>query len=376
MPWKILFLTGWMLFAGCATQEDFSGPPRTPIPGTTKTIQSLQRQPAFAKLSDYRMLRLQNGALVVNEGVIPYDLNSPLFSDYAQKFRTIWLPPGTTAAYAATTAFDFPVGTVITKTFSFAADLRQVDAAAYVVETRVLVKQNTGWVALPYLWNQAQTDADLLETGASFTANWIHYDGTPKTTTYLIPNVNQCKECHGNIDPLDPTKTKVLGLIGLKAKHLNKTYSFDNSGRNQLQVLLDYGYLTGWNNMLATDKLANWEDTQASLASRARAILDINCAHCHNPYGTGASSKLLLGSEISNMVHLGVCSTPIRSIDEKHPTTYDIDPGKPELSAVYVRMNSTDPEVMMPRLGRSLVFTEGVKVIYDWIAAMEGDCDQ
>lgn len=34
-----------------------------------------------------------------NEGVLPYDLNSPLFTDYAEKARFVWMPKGVAAGY-------------------------------------------------------------------------------------------------------------------------------------------------------------------------------------------------------------------------------------------------------------------------------------
>jgi hypothetical protein len=72
-----------------------------------------------AKLSDWQMVYADGGKLALNTGVIPYDLNTPLFSDYAHKLRTIWMPSGMAAIYDANATFDFPVGTVITKTFYY-----------------------------------------------------------------------------------------------------------------------------------------------------------------------------------------------------------------------------------------------------------------
>ena len=46
-----------------------------------------------------------------------YTLASPLFTDYALKFRTITLPQGARLEYKADGVLDFPVGTVISKTF-------------------------------------------------------------------------------------------------------------------------------------------------------------------------------------------------------------------------------------------------------------------
>ncbi|MFP4520356.1 MAG: hypothetical protein ACLFQ5_12975, partial [Oceanicaulis sp.] len=71
-------------------------------------------------LSDWGQLAAGGGALVLGDGVTPYDLNTALFSDYALKLRTVWTPEGAApAAYDAREAFEFPVGTVITKTFYY-----------------------------------------------------------------------------------------------------------------------------------------------------------------------------------------------------------------------------------------------------------------
>ena len=70
--------------------------------------------------------------------MIPYDLNSALFSDYAEKFRFVKLPAGTHATYSADDVFDFPVGTVIAKTFAFPHDARDPSQGRRLIETRIL----------------------------------------------------------------------------------------------------------------------------------------------------------------------------------------------------------------------------------------------
>jgi hypothetical protein len=38
-------------------------------------------------------------------------------------------------------------------------------------------------------------------------------------------------------------------------------------------------------------------------------------------------------------------------------------------------MDSQDPGVMMPELGRSLIHREGVVLLREWIQQMQGACD-
>lgn len=72
-----------------------------------------------AKLSDWQLIKSNGAKLKLNTGVEPYELNSPLFSDYAHKLRTVWMPAGQSARWSQDQAFDFPVGTVISKTFYY-----------------------------------------------------------------------------------------------------------------------------------------------------------------------------------------------------------------------------------------------------------------
>ena len=115
-------------------------------------------------LSEWHVVESDGARLRLNEGVEPYALNTALFSDYAHKLRTLWLPPGTTATYHATDAFDFPVGTIISKTFYYPRGddgvLRVAErveesldgldlSKVRLIETRLLVRRDSGWVALP-----------------------------------------------------------------------------------------------------------------------------------------------------------------------------------------------------------------------------------
>ena len=135
------------------------------------------------------------------EGVIPYDLNTPLFTDYASKYRFIKLPEGTSATYVATNTgaadVEFPVGTIIAKTFAMPIDMNDPDRGERLLETRILMHQaERGWVGLPYVWNDEQSEARLKLGGAFIDLEWTHTDGSFRTNNYIIPNANQCKGCH------------------------------------------------------------------------------------------------------------------------------------------------------------------------------------
>ncbi len=327
------------------------------------------------------MVRADGGELIVNDGVTPYDLATPLFSDYALKLRTVWLPDSETASYAERDAFDFPVGSVITKTFYYkrhedgieigtAPQLssKSVSLAAFrLIETRILVRREEGWVALPYIWNDEQSDAILKRTGDIKPLTLVRADGERDHFAYLVPNQNECAACHAtNAD------TKEIQPIGLKARHLNKPSAY-SPGFNQLDHWIASGLLRApdAHNVAAN---AIWADTDAPLNDRARAYLDINCSHCHNPNGAADTSGLNLEPDAEGPA-LGLCKAPIAAGGGTGGRHFGIAPGSPDASILLFRMETTDPAAMMPELGRALAHEEGVRLIRDWISEMNGACN-
>lgn len=340
-----------------------------------------------ATLSEWRLMSAANGVLTLNRGVTPYDLATPLFSDYALKLRTVTLPRGEAAVYSSDDVFDLPVGTIISKTFYYP---QTGDAwpggvtygpsptvvggvmplrGLRLIETRLLVRRAGGWVAIPYVWNAEQTEATLHRTGAAIPLTLNRPDGGDEAFTYVVPNQNQCAGCHATNNT-----TRVLSPIGLKARHLNKPSTFE-AGFNQLDYWVMTGVLTGVP-ASADAKPANavWTDETASLDARARAYLDANCSHCHSDVGTADTSGLDLRPAVAFGPHYGDCKTPVAAGGGSGGRLFDIVPGKPDESVFVYRMQTTRPGDMMPELGRSVTHEEGVALIAEWIASMEGGC--
>jgi len=339
-------------------------------------------------LSDWGMLAAANGVLDLGDKVRPYDLATPLFSDYAAKLRTVWMPDGEHAQYRKEASFDFPVGAVLTKTFYYEHEGAEWTGAVLdrttrrpehgqmllagirLIETRILVRRDEGWQALAYVWNENQTDAVLKRIGDLKPMTLIRNDNRREEFSYLVPNVNQCAGCHAT----DAT-TKVIEPIGLKARHLNKPSSFAK-GLNQLDHWLAAGLLNS-NFTLdlesAAPRNAVHDDASASVDARARAYLDINCSHCHNPKGPADTSGLNLEPDAAGPA-LGKCKSPIAAGSGTGGRPFDIVPGAPDQSITVYRMETTDPGAMMPELGRAVTHEEGVALIAEWIAAMTGGC--
>jgi len=333
-------------------------------------------------LSEWGVLTVRGDELGVNAGVVPYELKTPLFSDYALKLRTVWLPDGTQATYDPDQAFDFPVGTIISKTFHYRKaddwtaangrvsvaeqdDLNNVappiDLDEHVlIETRLLVRYAEGWVGFPYVWNAAQTDATLEIAGDVRRIDLVG-NVAAETINYVVPDVNQCAGCHtpnhsaGNLRPLGP-----------KAWQLNRGYSWWGDAASQVNHWTAQGLLQDAPEMQPA--------AAASLDQQAREYLDANCAHCHNPAGAADTSALHLNIDAPVDRKLGVCKTPVAVGRGSGDRTYDIYPGRPDDSIMIFRMQHSDPAIAMPELGRSSVHAAGVELISEWIASMTGDC--
>lgn len=312
-------------------------------------------------LSDYNLFVGNDPRGPVVERGIEYDLTTPLHSDYALKYRFAFVPPGQAAAYDAEDAMDFPVGTIISKTFSF-----DTPSGEQVVETRLLIRRAAGWRALVYVWDGAMTAADLRQEGAIVEVTFNHPDGSTPTIPYEVPDVNQCAGCHAGV-------SEPMELIGPKARWLNRPVPGDGSGPNQLVAWTDAGILTGAPDPgVAPRQPDAFDPSDGTVQERARAYLEINCAHCHRPGGRAGFSGLWLEADEPEGTATGICKTPIAA--GVGGLTYDVVPGNPDESILVVRMESVDPSVQMPELSKSIVHDVGVELVREYIEGLPGDC--
>ncbi len=300
------------------------------------------------------------GADHPSTGVIAYDLINPLFTDHAAKYRFVFVPEGQSAQYRTRDAFAFPVGSVLVKTFAYAPDMRRPETAAWKLETRLLIHKQKGWVALPYVWNAEQTEAVYTPIGAKRPVETISPDGVQLSFTYAVPNANQCKTCHQSGHDIKP--------IGPKARNLNHALP-DGSG--QLENWAAGNILNALPEDMPGVPLVS--DETAPLADRARAYLDINCAHCHKPDGSASNSGLWLEWNETVPIRLGINKHPTAAGRGSGDLIYIIRPGAPEASILAHRLASTEAGIAMPELGRSLEHDEGSALISQWIAAMEAE---
>ena len=349
------------------------------------------------RLSDWNLFERDRSLLLPREETLVFAPVNPLFSDYAGKLRTMWLPPGAQARLQDG-ELDFPVGSVLSKSFYYPsaddgtllagdADAEFLDAQQHrMLETRLLVQREDGWHAMAYVWNDDQTEAFLRVAGASIPVSLRRTSGT-EDFVYFVPNENQCSGCHVTVHPDGPlhplgavsdqlaAATKGHPSSGTTMGHPSSgtTMGAATKGATYLQAMQERGWLAELAQQPAAD---SWEDSEADLATRALAYLNIHCGHCHNPDGAADTSALVLDGSHRNMVELGVCKTPVAAGGGAGELLYGIHPGTPERSILLCRMESSELDEMMPELGRSLVHEEGVALIRDWIAGMDGDCPE
>ncbi len=328
-------------------------------------VRSYLQEPFPATLSAWHLFVSQSPHLQPNDRVIPYDLNTPLFSDYASKYRFVWMPAGTSATYNENGVFAFPVGTILAKTFAFPD--QNHPGKERLIETRLLVHTSSGWIGLPYIWNEEQTEARLDLAPDPVPIRYTDSTGARRDFTYFIPNANECKQCHDNNHAMQP--------IGPKARNLNKDFAYADGPANQLAHWTKVGYLQGAPSPDQSPKAAVWNDPNSGPpAARARAYLDNNCAHCHQPGGSAGYTGVDLRATAAtlDLRSFGICKSP-NSSGRVGNLTYDLVPGHPEQSILLARMTSTRPKEMMPQIGRSTVHEEAVALIRDWIQSLPSD---
>lgn len=349
-------------FAGCTPT-----PSESQISNEATTTGSANPRETIAafkdRLSEYELFQQPMAELKPAPGVMEYELNTPLFSDYSLKQRLIKLPEGSTVEFREPGPLEFPIGTVIAKTFYYVDDLsRPSHGGRNIIETRILELRDDGWTGIAYVWNEDQTDARRSIAGASAKVSWSHGERGLRENVHQIPNFNDCKRCH-SIPDMQP--------IGPKANNLNRDFKYPDGAENQLVHWSKSGFLAGLSNLDDVSRLVAWDDETASINDRARAYLDVNCAHCHSARGPARNSGLYLNVEETDRYRLGVFKTPVAAGKGTGGRRYGIVPSKPDESILEYRMWTTEPGEIMPEFGKSLVHEEAHALIRQWIAEMK-----
>lgn len=267
--------------------------------------------------------------------LIPYELNSPLWSDGTHKRRWVQLPSGSTIGYTDAGAFTWPVGTVIVK--EFAVD--RVDGTARApIETRLLVKEaDGGWEGYSYQWNDQATGADLLYDTTIVRKAWPLADGG--SYSHIYPTRALCKRCH----------TQASGFVlGPEAAQLNRTADYGGVADEQLRVWSHLGLFGAGTLPAPPAPVTAIFDTRSSLTQRVRGYLTSNCSHCHRPGGERPTRDLRWETALPNT---NLCAVVV--------------PGDAGTSLLHTRFGRVGAP--MPPVATDLLDQRALQVVDAWI---------
>ncbi len=353
-------------------QNNVSNPANVTINTMPITVVNIDLEP-LQKLSEYKFfigaMKNQNPAL----NVTPYEPASSLFTDYAKKKRFVWMPANTKATYNGDDkVLELPVGSVLIKTFYY--DNVQPDNVTKILETRLMIRKSTGWIFAEYVWNESQTEAFLDLSGSTKPISWKDENNIVKNANYKIPNQAQCNACH---------KTTPGGLvsyipIGIKPQNLNTNHTYSLETKNQLTKWIELGNLSANFNLPSlANSTVNYKDVTKSLDQRARSYVDINCAHCHQvdqlcyyrPMRFAYSQTGL--TDGVGQTNMGVCVNT-QDVQGLPLSNYPkiVKAKSINESMLYYRINTNDETYRMPLHGRTIIHTEGVELMKQWINSL------
>lgn len=290
------------------------------------------------KLSDYGLFKGKIADLVPNDQGISYELASALFTDYADKKRVIFLPKGKKIVASDNGLPNFPEGTIIAKTFFYRKRGTSQESKSILLETRLLINESGQWNAATYQWNSTQDEAFLLADSAVLPVSFLDNKGMKRQTNYIIPSRTDCVACHRQGDRILP--------IGPKIRNLNRVVLRDRDTIQQLEYLKGRGIIDI--PPLRLGSLPSYEDLSQSTEHRARAYLEVNCAHCHNPRGTAYMTMLDLRFE-----------SPIN------------ETGIWLKQAKIIGRMSVLGEMHMPQKGTTLLHEEGITLIKGYLQSLK-----
>ncbi|MFK7755643.1 MAG: hypothetical protein AB8B53_01785 [Flavobacteriales bacterium] len=318
----------------------------------------------LANLSDYGFFIGDMKDQVVTDDILPYDVITPLFSDYAHKKRFLWMPEDSISTYNQDgEILDMPDHTIIIKSFYY--DNVQPGNTTRIVETRLLYKIAGEWNFADYVWNDAQTEAVFDLDGSTIDIAFINDFGEQLDVNYRIPSEAECLTCHKITDNALP--------IGPKPQNLNKNYSYSSGEMNQLQKWIEVGFLNPEMPAMI-ETVVDWTDEALPKLDRVRAYLDMNCAHCHRE-GSHCSYRPMrfAWNETDDFENIGLCVEPAEPIDPNQ--LFVVAPGNANKSMLYYRIDNENPAERMPLMGRTINHQEGIDLIRDWINELEINCD-
>ena len=345
--------------------------------------------------------------------VVPYEVNSPLWSDGAFKTRGMRLPNGGKIHVKDCTAnpmsccvvnpntfkgclppaddgkWEFPVGTVMVKNFMF-PDASQ-PSGYKIVETRLFIHldhkvqvsgTDTNWVGYGYQWDDAQTNATIIggladgsdiDIRAMFNVTPTK-GAAPQAINWIYPSRLDCITCHTAITPSGG------GTLGPETMQMNRIVTGDTM--NQIDKLAALGMFETppakpYHAALVAPYpgQAGAPPPGATLDQRARSYLHANCSFCHRPDGVwnGFDVRYDVPFASTQVWSTTTCNAKPGKGDQGVFGALIVTPQNPKMSVMWLRMTAPAGNAMtgktgrMPLIASYVVDTQATDLISKWI---------
>ncbi|MBL9174331.1 MAG: PQQ-dependent sugar dehydrogenase, partial [Verrucomicrobiales bacterium] len=317
---------------------------------------SVSGDPALpATLSASRVFA-NTASLTPAAGAVPYDVMSTFWSDNAIKRRWFFMQNATDRIRRNTgDQWTYPTGTVFVKHFDFEFEVGN-PASRRRLETRVLMKTADAIYGLTYKWRPDGLDADLVPDAGLNESLVINDGGIIRTQVWRYPGRSECLTCHNG---------NARHVLGFNALQLNRSVT-NGAGAtvNQLALFSGLGVFdTPIPNPESLPRLSAINDTTASLESRFKTYLEVNCAYCHQPGGLGRG--VWDGRFSTPLDQAGIINGTVAD-DLGVPGARVILPGVPASSVLWKRVAEMDSN-HMPPLGTSVPNTAGISLLEQFI---------
>ena len=317
--------------------------------GPTNTIPPwLSSSGAFADLA----------TLTPEAGIVPYELNLPFWSDGAIKSRWVSLPD-TNHVFGLTAQGPWiaPSGSVWIKHFDLEMT-NGVPTSRRRIETRFIVRTGNGAYGLSYRWNEAQTDAELVDEAGVSVPVTIEEDGQPVTFNWHFPARAECLSCH----------TPQAGhALGFSTDQWNRDRVYGSVTANQIVAFAQMGYGDAPPEpAVAWPRLVRPDEEDVAIGFRARSYLQANCVYCHGGGGVARWDARWW----AELEHAGIIDGDINRILDD-PTDRIIVRGDHARSMLLNRIDRRGAH-QMPPLASERIDTQAVALISAWITSLAG----
>ena len=286
------------------------------------------------------------------EGVLPYEVNAPFWSDGALKRRWISLPDDSKIGFNETSKWTFPIGTVFIKHF----DIQINSDSIKKNETRFfVVDENERGYGITYKWNEEDTDATLVAAemfpSDTFLISPNHEEALSQVWDY--PTRGQCIRCHNE---------SAGYVLGVNTGQINKSIAISGTEKkNQIEWWHEMGLIDSLTYMEAWPELIAIDDTSQSLEVRVKSYLESNCSSCHNGSLGLANFDARFSTPLDEQGIIGAEAVSVNSALGNLIIGDDTTS-----SEIWVRTSSLS-ENEMPPVGKNLLDTVFLDVLHQWI---------